>query len=372
MPRENFLIPCKIEKIGILAPDGTVDKALEPKVPEKDLQKLYRYMLFTRMLDERCLHLQRQGRIGTYGPCKGQEATPLGVAYHLKKEDWFVPSYRELPAFLWRGWPVDRYLLWWGGHEIGSQLPEGVNDTPICVPIASQVQYAAGIAWGCKLRKEKSVVACFCGDGGTSEGDFHEGLNFASVYKAPLVTIIQNNQWAISVPRSRQTGSQTLAQKAIAYGMDAYIVDGNDILAVLSAAGEAIDKARKGGGPTVIEAVTYRLSMHTTADDPKKYRSEAEVKEWEAKDPLPRFQAYLRGRKLLDDKIQALLEEEIRKELDAAVAAYEKYVPDPYDMFKYMYAEPTPELKRQEAELREFLENGVPQRTDEQEEARVH
>jgi pyruvate dehydrogenase E1 component alpha subunit len=356
VPRETLKLANRVEKIEVLSHDGKLDTALEPKLPDADLRKIYRYMLATRMLDERCLHLQRQGRIGTYGPCKGQEATPLGVAYHLKKEDWFVPTYRELPAFLWRGWPIDRYMMWWGGHEIGSKLPDDVNDTPICVPIGSQVQYAAGIAWGCKLRKEKTIVACFCGDGGTSEGDFHEGLNFATVFNVPMVLVVQNNHWAISVPRHKQTHSQTIAQKAIAYGIDAFIVDGNDVLSVLVAMKEAAEKARNGGGPTLIEAVTYRLSMHTTADDPKKYRSDEEVKSWEAKDPLPRFQNYLRGKKLLDDKIQALLEDEIRKELDAAVASYEKYVPDPFDMFKYMYAEPTPELERQRAELRAHLD----------------
>lgn len=359
MPREIFPIPGRIEKIEILAPDGTVDARLEPKLPDADLRKLYRYMLGTRMLDERCLAMQRQGRIGTYGPCRGQEATPLGVAYHLTKQDWFVPSYRELAAFLWRGWPIDRYLLWWGGHEVGSQLPEDVNDTPIAVPIASQVQYAAGIAWGCKLRKNGNIVACFCGDGGTSEGDFHEGLNYATVFKTPMVMIVQNNHWAISVPRHKQTASQTIAQKAIAYGMDAFIVDGNDILAVIVAMGEAAEKARKGGGPTLIEAVTYRLAMHTTADDPKKYRSEAEVKQWEAKDPLIRFDAYLRKRKLLDDKIKAVIEEEIKKEIDAGIAGYEAYKADPYGLFKYMYEEMTPDLERQMAELKQHLEGGA-------------
>jgi pyruvate dehydrogenase E1 component alpha subunit len=371
VPREIFNIPGRIEKIEILAPDGSVDKKLEPRLPDKDLQKLYRYMLFTRLLDERCLHLQRQGRIGTYGPCKGQEATPLGVVYHLKKEDWFVPTYRELPGYLWRGWPVDRYMLWWGGHEIGSSVPEGINDTPICVPIASQVQYGAGIAWGSKLRKDGTIVACFCGDGGTSEGDFHEGLNFASVFKVPMVMVVQNNQWAISVPRHKQTASQTIAQKAVAYGMDAFIVDGNDILAVIVAAGEAVEKARKGGGPTLIEAITYRLAMHTTADDPKKYRSEEEVKAWEKKDPLPRFQLYLRGKKLLDDKIQAVMEEEIRKELDTAVAKYELYRHDPYEMFKHMYAEMTPELRKQLEEFRRHME-GAGQANTAREAAHAH
>jgi pyruvate dehydrogenase E1 component alpha subunit len=357
VPREAISIPTRLERLSVLDHEGKLDTKLEPKIPDTDLRKLYKTMLGTRRLDERCLHLQRQGRIGTYGPCKGQEATPLAVAYCLKKEDWLVPTYRELPAFLWRGWPIDRYLLWWGGHEIGSAIPEGVNDLPICVPIASQCQYGMGIAWGCKLRKDNTVAAVFCGDGGTSEGDFHEGMNMASVFKVPMVMIVQNNHWAISVPRHRQTASQTIAQKAIAYGVDGIQVDGNDILAMIVAAREAIEKARSGGGPTLIEAVTYRLAMHTTADDPKKYRSEEEVKHWEARDPLPRFRNYLIKKKLLDEKIEQVMEEEIRAEMDKAVAAYEAYRHDPYEMFHHMYAEQTPELARQEQELRAKLES---------------
>lgn len=356
MPREPIQIANKVEYLSILSPEGKLDAALEPKLPDADLLRLYKTFVETRRLDERCLHLQRQGRIGTYGPCKGQEAAALGAAYCLRKEDWMCPSYRELAAFLWRGWAIDRYLLWWGGHEIGSKIPDGVNDLPICVPIASQCQYAMGIAWGSKLRKDGTVCLAFCGDGGTSEGDFHEALNFAGVFQVPLVVVVQNNQWAISVPRSRQTHAKTIAQKAVAYGIDAFQVDGNDILAVIAATREAVEKARKGGGPTLIEAVTYRLMMHTTADDPKKYRSEDEVKQWEARDPLPRFRDYLRGKKVLTDKIEQVIEEEIRKDLDEAVARYEKFQHDPYEMFKHMYAEMTPELERQMGELRTHLE----------------
>jgi len=360
VPRKTIKIENKLESLSILSADGKLDKDLEPKLSNSDLRRLYKTMLQTRLLDERCLHMQRQGRIGTYGPCKGQEAAGLGVAYCLEKDDWLVPSYRELAAFLWRGWDIGKYLLWWGGHELGSQIPEGVNDTPICVPIGSQCHHAMGIAWGCKLRNDKTVCASFIGDGGTSQGDFHEALNYASVYKVPLVMVIQNNQWAISIPRSKQSASPTLAQKAIAYGMDAMQVDGNDILAVIAATREAVDRARNGGGPFLIEAVTYRLSMHTTADDPKKYRSEEEVKKWEARDPLPRFRDYLVKKKLLDEKIERVIEEEIRAEIDKGIEFYENYQLDKYAMFDYMYATPTPELERQRAELREYFENGKP------------
>jgi TPP-dependent pyruvate/acetoin dehydrogenase alpha subunit len=282
------------------------------------------------------------------------------VAYALREEDWLVPSYRELPAYLWRGWPMERHMLWWGGNETGSKTPDGVNDLPLCVPIASQCQYAMGIAWGCKLRNDNTVCVCFVGDGGTSQGDFHEAMNFATVYNVPLVMIVQNNHWAISLPRHKQTASQTIAQKAIAYGLDALQIDGNDVLSVIVAAREAVEKARTGGGPALIEAITYRLAMHTTADDPRKYRSEEEVAEWEARDPLPRFRDYLRSRKLLDEQAESMIEKEIRDEIDQAVERYEKHHDDPYDLFKYMYEEMTPELERQMAELKEHLGEPAP------------
>lgn len=358
MPRETIQLSSTIEKLSILDEHGKVDKALEPKVPDADLRKLFNCMLKTRRFDENNINMQRQGRIGTYGPQIGQEATPLGFAYALEASDWFVPSYRELAGYLWRGWPLGKYLVWWGGSEFGSAVPEGINDLPICVPIASQCQYAMGIAWASKLRKDGAVTVCFVGDGGTSQGDFHEALNYATVFDVPLVMVIQNNHWAISVPRDQQSASPTLAQKAVAYGMDALLIDGNDILAVIAAAREAVERARSGKGPMLIEAVTYRLMMHTTADDPKKYRSEDEVEPWRKRDPLLRFEQYLRSRKLLDDKIKALMEEEIKKEIVEAVRYYENFDFDGrrYDMFDYMYSKPTPELEAQRAELRRRLE----------------
>ena len=356
MPRETIQLACRVESLSILRADGTLDEQLEPHIPDADLKRLYRAMLLARRFDERCLHLQRQGRIGTYAPSRGQEATPLGVAYVLRDDDWLVPSYREFAAHFWRGWPLERALAYWGGHELGCAVPEGINDLPVAVPIASQCQHAMGIAWGCKLRRDGTVCACFVGDGGTSQGDFHEALNFAAVYNVPLIMVVQNNHWAISLPRHRQTASQTLAQKALAYGIDGLQIDGNDLLAVVAATREAVEKARSGGGPTLIEAVTYRLAMHTTADDPRRYRSDAEVAEWEARDPLPRFRDYLRRRKLLDEGAERLLEDEIRQELDRAVQWYEQYRHDPYELFKHMYAAMTPELERQLAELRAYLE----------------
>ncbi len=360
MPRETIPLPCRVESLSVLSADGTLDESLEPDIPEADLKRLYRTMLASRMLDQRCLMLQRQGRLGTYGPCRGQEATPLGVAYCLEDADWFVPTYRELPAYLWRGWPMEKHLYWWGGSELGSATPEAINDLPLCVPIGTQCQHAMGIAWGCKLRHDNTICACFIGDGGTSQGDFHEAMNFATVFNVPLVMVIQNNHWAISLPRHKQSASQTLAQKAVAYGIDGVQVDGNDVLAVIVAMREAAEKARTGGGPTVIEAITYRLMMHTTADDPRKYRTDEEVAEWERRDPLPRFADYLRQKGVLDDPLESALKEEIDAEIDRAVEIYENTEHDPFEMFRHMYAEMTPDLRRQLAELKEHLESPPP------------
>ncbi len=357
MPRESVPISCRVESLSVLTPDGQLDKNLEPQVQDSDLRRLYKTVLASRRLDERCLMLQRQGRMGTYGPSKGQEAASLGAAYALNKDDWFVPAFRETAALLWRGWPMHTWMKFWGGYEAGNEIPADVNDLPTCVPIASQCQYGMGIAWGCKLRGKGQVAEVFCGDGATSEGDFHEAMNFAGVYNLPFIMVVQNNHWAISIPRHCQTKSQTIAQKALAYGFDALQVDGNDILAMIVATREAVEKARTGGGPTLIEAVTYRLSMHTTADDPKKYRTDAEVKEWEPRDPLPRFRTYLQKKGLLDEKIERVIDEEIAAELDTAVRTYEAYKFDPLAFFKHVYAEMTPELRAQQAELRAYLDS---------------
>ncbi len=356
MPREPIHIARRVESLSILTADGQLDKALEPEIDETDLRRLYKTMLAARRMDERCLQLQRQGRMGTYGPSKGQEAASLGVAYTLDKSDWLVPTFREPAGLLWRGWPMHTWMQFWGGFEAGNEVPAAVNDLPISVPIASQCQYGMGIAWGCKLRGDKRVCVTFCGDGGTSEGDFHEAMNFAGVFCLPLVMVVQNNGWAISIPRCYQTASPTIAQKAVAYGFDGLQVDGNDILAMVAALREAVEKARTGGGPTLIEAVTYRLAMHTTADDPKKYRRDEEVQEWTPRDPLVRFAAYLRKKGLLDDKIQRVIDEEIAAELDAAVKAYEASKVAPLEFFEHQLAEMTPELKAQQEELRRALE----------------
>jgi pyruvate dehydrogenase E1 component alpha subunit len=355
LPRGPVEIRQKVESLSILDQDGKVDAALEPKIDETDLKRLYRAMLLARRLDERLLLLQRQGRIGTFGPAMGQEAASLGPAYLLQEKDWFVPSFREPAAMLWRGWPISKIILWWAGNEIGATVPDGINDLPICVPVATQTLHAAGIAWGCKLKGDGAVTVCFVGDGGTSEGDFHEALNFAGVHNLPVVFIIQNNHWAISLPRVKQSRSETLAQKAIAYGFNGLQADGNDILAMIAASQEAIDHARSGGGPTLIEAITYRLGVHTTADDPKKYRSDEEVACWKPRDPLIRFLKYLTKRGLLDDKAVEMLEAEITAQIQDAVDEAETYEPDMFDAFRHTFAEMPPSLREQMQEFQDFL-----------------
>ena len=350
MPRKEIIIPDRIEYISILNEDGELDRELEPDISEELLLRLYRTMRLARTFDERLLSLQRQGRIGTFPPISGQEAAHLGAAAVLGPRDWFVPAFRETAAEIWRGRSLESVILYNNGFNEGVEIPEGSNDLPISIPVGSQIPHAVGLAWAARYRQTNDVAMAFFGDGATSEGDFHEGLNFASVFQAPAIFICQNNHWAISLPRSKQTRSQTLAQKALAYNMPGIQVDGNDILAVYTAAREAVDRARSGGGPTLIECVTYRMAVHTTADDPKRYRSAEEVEQWKKRDPITRFQTYLTDKGLLsEDKITGLdgeISEEIQTAIDRAEAQM-KTLGDPIDMFDHAYAEMPPYLEAQ-------------------------
>jgi len=356
VPRRPIDLGLKVEYLSILGETGQVDAALEPKLDADLLLRMYRVMLAARRLDERMVALQRQGRIGTYGPTRGQEGGQVGAALALRRDDWAVQAFRELGVCIARGWPMLRYIQFWGGYEEGNEVPPEVNDLPIAVPVATQTLHAAGVAWGMKLKKKQTAVMGFCGDGATSEGDFHEALNFAGVFDLPVVFFIQNNHWAISHPRARQTKSVTLAQKAIAYGLDGLQIDGNDVLAAYVAASDALTKARAGGGPSLIEAVTYRMDVHTTADDPRKYRKEEEVKEWAKRDPIERFVKYLRGKGVLDDKTVAEIEADVQSEVKAAVDQYDAARDaDPMDMFRFVYADPPAELAAQRDELARCL-----------------
>jgi len=348
MPRIALEPRFQVEYLSVLDSDGNLDTTLEPKLSEKDLRTLYRAMLLGRRLDERMVRLQRQGRVGTFAPIKGQEASQIGSVFTLRPSDWMVPSFRETAAMIWRGWPIDKLLHFFAGRLEGGQPAPDQHDLPITIPVATQLPHAVGLAYAVQYRGDDAVVMAYFGDGATSEGDFHEAMNFAGVWHVPVVFVCQNNQWAISVPLKKQTHSRTIAQKALAYGLPGLQVDGNDVLAVYAAAREAVDRARAGDGPTLIECVTYRLGVHTTADDPTKYRAEEEVQMWEQKDPLTRFRIYLEKRDLLE----AGLEQQVDDEIAEAVRRFEAAPPaDPLTMFDHVYATPPPGLLAQRDEM---------------------
>lgn len=360
MPRKPIELP-SIEYLSILDEDANVDKALEPKIAPETLKTMYKYMLLARRTDERMLLMQRQGRMGTFPQSSGHEAISIGSAVQLAKTDWHVPAYRELAGLLYRGWSIETILLYWNGYEEGARPPEGVNDLPVCVPIASQLLHAAGIGMGMNLRDDKGVVMTYFGDGASSEGDTHEAMNFAAVYKAPVVFICLNNQYAISVPLSKQMKNETIAQRAIAYGMPGIRVDGNDVLAVYVATQEAVERARRGEGPTLIEGLTYRFTPHTTADDPKRYRSEEECQTWHKREPLARFQKYLQAKGVLSEKELAAMEEEVDHVIKASVARVEELakgeeLSNPLAMFDYLYNDIPPYLNEQREELKSHLD----------------
>jgi pyruvate dehydrogenase E1 component alpha subunit len=322
MPRSVIDLPYRVDYLSILDENGQVDRDLEPQLPDELLLKLHWYMLLARRMDERMLTMQRQGRIGGFAPIKGMEAAHLGAIAAIQENDWFVPQLREAAAEFWRGRRLESILLFHNGYEEGILITPEQNNLPIGIIVAGQLPHAVGIAYGMKYRKSRQVALTFLGDGGTSQGDFHEALNVASVFQVPVVFVCQNNQWAISVPLSKQTHSRTLAQKALAYDMPAVRVDGNDVLAVYSATKEAVDRARAGGGPSFIECLTYRVLMHTTSDDPTRYRSEEESEVWLKRDPLVRFQKYLVDKGILDEVRIAECEEQVKAEIQAAIERF--------------------------------------------------
>jgi pyruvate dehydrogenase E1 component alpha subunit len=355
MPRTR-VYEAVTERLDVLDVEGRVDSELMPSLPDDQIRELYRNMVQMRAFDEKALKMQRQGRMGTWPPLRGQEAVQAGVAMAMSETDWLIPAFREHGVMVLHGIPGHLIYAYWAGDERGSHFPEGVRCFPVAVPVGSQWQHCTGVGLSLKLRGESAVAVAFGGDGSTSEGDFHEALNCAGVFGVQSVFVIQNNQWAISVPLHQQTAAETLAQKAHAYGVPGLQVDGNDVFAVYSAAVDALDRARNGGGPTLIEAVTYRLGDHTTADDASRYRDEQELKEWEERDPILRLRRYLEREKMWDADQEAVLHEEARKWVDAQVEALESMPPaPPSDIFDYMYAEIPQILAEQRAALAEEL-----------------
>jgi pyruvate dehydrogenase E1 component alpha subunit len=316
-----------------------------PELAEAELLELYRRMVLLRVFDERAVVYHRQGRIGTYAIAWNHEAIQAGATFALGEDDWIFPSYRESPIGLVRGMPPATILQWWRGHPSGWWNPLDWNVASICVPIGTHVPHAAGLAWGKKLKGDPGVAMVFFGDGATSEGAFHEGANFAAVMQAPLVLLCNNNGWAISTPLSAQTRAETLADKAVGYGMPGVRVDGLDVLAVYEAAREAVERARNGGGPTFIEAVHYRAAPHATADDPGAYIDLERVDEERKHECVGRFERQLREAGVLDDALVAQARTEAEDAMRAGITAAEaESPPDPALVFEHAYAEPPPEI----------------------------
>jgi pyruvate dehydrogenase E1 component alpha subunit len=365
---EKVIEKFEVKYLQVMDENGNVDSKLMPNISQSQIKKMYNFMVLARVFDDKALKLQRQGRMGTYAPMKGQEASQIGSIMCVKDEDMVFPAFREGGAYMARGMPPELIYQYWAGDERGSKMPTGVNMFPVSITVGAHMVHAVGAAMAYKIQKKKSVALTYFGDGATSEGDFHEAMNFAGVFQAPVVLICQNNQWAISLPVAEQTASKTLAQKAIAYGIEGVKVDGNDIFAIYKVTKDAIDKARSGKGPTLIESFTYRLADHTTSDDAKKYRKEAEVKGWEKKDPILRLEKYMTAKKMLDAAEKEKIWKDAKARIAKAVETFEG-IPgyEPEYIFDFMYAELTPELKEQRAKIKqdnhEFFEKKIEEKT---------
>lgn len=319
------------------------------QLSDSELREAYRWMVLSRAVDEKAFNLQRQGRLGTFAPCAGQEATIVGVAMALRPgHDWLVPQYRELAAQLRQGWQLRDAFLFWGGHPDGWRPPPRI--LPVAIALAAQLPHAVGIAWGLRHQGSDAIVATFCGEGASSEGDFHEALNFAGVLKAPVLFVVQDNNWAISTPRSMQSAAQSLADRAAGYGMAGASVDGNDLFAVFEGASTAVARARHGDGPTLLEARTYRLQAHNTVDDPTRYVDPEELHRAEARDPIPKFRAHLREHNLLSQEQEEQIATEVQAVIETAVAQAEAHPrPTGSELFEHVYAERPYRLERQRA-----------------------
>jgi len=349
---EKTITSFDMRRLDILDETGCVDESLMPPLSDEEVRKLYETMVIARTFDQRALSLQREGRIGTYASILGQEASQIGSALALEKTDWVFPSFRENGVYLAFGQPPYRILQYWSGDERGLMTESDLNIFPVCIPVATHLPHAVGAAMAATYRGDKIAVAVYFGDGGTSKGDFHEALNFAGVFRLPVIFICQNNQWAISLPRGKQTAAETIAQKAISYGFQGIQVDGNDIFAVYKATRDASEKARRGEGPTLIECFTYRMSDHTTADDASRYRSKEEVDQWKAKDPLVRLKLYMEKRGLWTEQYQKEIDSRAKVTADEAEKKAEAVErPNPRDMFTYTYGSLP---LRQQKEIKDF------------------
>ena len=352
----TFNVAC----VGIIGPDGKTHAPLPAFASDHAvLRELYRAMVLTRTFDARAVALQRTGRLGTFASSLGQEAVMIGMAAAMKAEDVLLPSFREQGAQFMRGVSMLELLLYWGGDERGSDFRKPREDFPICVPVGSHAPHAAGVALAFRIRNQPRVAVCSFGDGATSKGDVYEAMNFAGVHALPVVFVINNNQWAISVPRRSQSASQTLAQKAIACGFDGIQVDGNDVVSVRHVVGEAIERARSGEGPTLVEALSYRLSDHTTADDASRYRDDAEVsRQWKA-EPVARLRNYMIDIGCWNKEDEEHLISQCAAEVEAATKAWlASAAQPPVSMFDHLYEQLPKAWAAQRAALGDISDSG--------------
>jgi len=336
----------------ILDPQGNMVNGAKPRLSLESTVEGLRWMMLSRAFDARATALQRQGRMGTYSPVKGQEASVVGSSLALDPAtDWIAPAYRELPALVRHGHSLERIVAGYMGKVASSSIPEAANVLPNQVSLATQLQHATGLAWGLRLQRKPGVVMAYCGEGAASEGDFHEACNMAGVRRAPIVFVLMNNQWAISTSRGLQSAGE-FYRRAEGYGFPGVQVDGNDLLAVYEAAHDAVERARGGAGPTLIDCVTFRLSFHNTTDNPRAYLPEGWLEQAEREDPIPRVQTYLAAHGLWDDGSRAAVEGEIAEQIDAAVqTALAMRTSRATDVFENVYAAPPQRVRRQRAEL---------------------
>ena len=343
------------EPVQLLDDQGVLHEAegYPLDLKDEDFKNLYRYMVLARRVDKQAINLQRQGQLGVYASLLGQEAAQVGGAYALDEQDWVFPSYREIGAALVRGVDPGKILHLFRGTWLSNHDPMATHFGLLSIPIGTQALHATGFAMGAKFDGKDIVVMSYFGDGATSEGDPHEAMNFAAVYDAPCIFFVQNNQYAISVPLSKQTKAPTIAHKAVGYGMPGFRCDGNDVLATYAVSKMAVDRARRGEGPSLIEAMTYRMEAHTTADDPTRYRTPEELEEWKRRDPIARFETFLLKEGLLDDAFRAEIDEEaqgyatrMREEI------YDAPHGDPLELFEHVYVDPPASYEEQKALLR--------------------
>ena len=349
----------EVPMLQFITPEGTLNSGTQPlpdaPLPDAETQLwLYRQMRRIRHFDERAWVLYRQGKMGVFPPYGGMEASQAGTAAALTTQDWLFPTYRDTGAALTYGLPIRQTVAYWRSSPHGWYMPEDLKITPFYIPIATQYPQAVGAALAEKKKGTRNVAMAFIGDGGSSEGDFHEGLNFAGALNAPCVFILQNNGWAISVPTTTQTRARNLSRRADGYGVPGLRVDGNDILAVYAVTKQAVERARDGDGPSLIETVTFRIKPHTVADDPTRYRTDEMTAGWDAKDPVLRLRTYLLAQGTLTEASEAALLEEISAEFEEAVAAADSLPdPTPAEIVDHVFAEPTPQLRKQRAQIME-------------------